>query len=448
MNPEHATDSPRSTPTGSEAEAGSGGATDRRTGPSIRIIEGEVWAFFAFDIGYAIDLDVAQQLVAPPPGAAARSVSSEGGRLDIDGGGERTSRETIRHRRRTVSAPQFHPAPLRIEQRVGALQTIDLVDRGGATGTGSPLFRVAPRFECTLYDFGAVSVGYRIHIDGGAEGLPLADLIPLTQAIMEGDVLRVDAKERVTALANRIRTAIDRPEIAEIIEDYTVIHVRRRVGNEDAMTTVTDAAPSIARVLMAESGALSAHAIETATSTRLSYAPDDAAVLDWNGALLLGPDEDDSIAVLEFANVELLEMRFLDDRLDAVLDRSYVSLLRHDRRGRPPRSPLGLLFDPHRAERRWLADLQMESAVLFENANNTLKLVGDQHLARLYASAAKRLHLADWDQSILRKLETVEGLYQKLADEQAARRMEVLEWIIIILIAVSIVLPFIPGVQY
>jgi hypothetical protein len=67
----------------------------------------------------------------------------------------------------------------------------------------------------------------------------------------------------------------------------------------------------------------------------------------------------------------------------------------------------------------------------------------DQHLARLYAIAARRLHLADWDQSILRKLHTADSLYQKLADENSARRMEVLEWIIILLIAISIVLPFI-----
>jgi hypothetical protein len=120
-------------------------------------------------------------------------------------------------------------------------------------------------------------------------------------------------------------------------------------------------------------------------------------------------------------------------------------MLRRDARGRLLRSPLGLIFDPHRAERRRLAALQMESAVLFEGVNNALKLVGDQHLARLYAAAAKRFHLADWDRSIMRKLHTVEGLYQKLADEQATRRMEVLEWIIIVLIAVSIVLPFFPG---
>ena len=149
----------------------------------------------------------------------------------------------------------------------------------------------------------------------------------------------------------------------------------------------------------------------------------------------------------EFANVQLLEMRFLDDHLDAVLDRSYSSLLRRDARGRLPRSPLGLIFDPHRAERRHLAALQRENAVLFEGVNNALELVGGQHLARLYTAATRRFHLADWDCSILRKLHTVEGLYQKLADEKAIRRMEVPEGIIIVLIAVSIVLPFFQGVR-
>jgi len=50
------------------------------------------------------------------------------------------------------------------------------------------------------------------------------------------------------------------------------------------------------------------------------------------------------------------------------LDRSYSSLLRRDARGRLPRSPLGLIFDPHRAERRRLAALQRETAVLFRGS--------------------------------------------------------------------------------
>jgi hypothetical protein len=46
---------------------------------------------------------------------------------------------------------------------------------------------------------------------------------------------------------------------------------------------------------------------------------------------------------------------------------------------------------------------------------------------------------------ILRKLDTLDTIYGKMADRAATRRMEVLEWIIIILIAVSITVSFLPG---
>jgi uncharacterized Rmd1/YagE family protein len=75
--------------------------------------------------------------------------------------------------------------------------------------------------------------------------------------------------------------------------------------------------------------------------------------------------------------------------------------------------------------------------------NNALKLIGDQYLARVYKLAGDRLHLPQWDASILRKLQTVDSIYQKMNDEQQARRMEVLEWIIIVLIALSIGLAFV-----
>jgi uncharacterized Rmd1/YagE family protein len=70
-------------------------------------------------------------------------------------------------------------------------------------------------------------------------------------------------------------------------------------------------------------------------------------------------------------------------------------------------------------------------------------MLGDQFLARVYRLAARRLHLEDWDRSILRKLETIDSIYTKLSDEHETRRMEFLEWIIIILTVVSIVLPIV-----
>jgi len=92
---------------------------------------------------------------------------------------------------------------------------------------------------------------------------------------------------------------------------------------------------------------------------------------------------------------------------------------------------------------RRIARLQMDSAILFEGVNNALKLLGDPYLSRVYRLAAHRLHLPDWDASIIRKLGTLESIYDKIADRQSGRRMETLEWIIILLIAFELVMSII-----
>lgn len=389
---------------------------------TIRVHTGDCWVFFAIDAAYGIDLDEAQRLLAL------------GGSRE----GEATHREAISHRKRSPAHLQFNPAPLRIDQPAPEVAVLDLAG-----------FHAWPQVECTLFDFGAVSVAYRIPIDGGTEGLALDSLAGLAQRLFDCADLREDARARVRLLTSRLGGAFDRPALHAFVEDYTVYHARAWTTSPraEAERALAGDARSVAALLLAEpdGAALSDQSVASALSTLVSYARQDATVIDWNAALSLGADESDTLAVLEFANVELLQMRLLDDRLDAALDRSYGSLLRRDARGRMPRSPLGLLMDPNRAERRRLAALQMENAILFEGVNNALKLVGDEHLARLYAAAARRFHLEDWDRSILRKLRTVDDLSQKLAEEASARRMEVLEWIIIALIAVSMVLPFVPG---
>jgi hypothetical protein len=152
--------------------------------------------------------------------------------------------------------------------------------------------------------------------------------------------------------------------------------------------------------------------------------------------VIFGKEMDDVRAVLEFANVELLEMRMLDEQLDAALDEGYAALAR-----KPRLLPLPGLHD---RDTTHIAQLQVDGALLFERVTNTLKLLGDQYLARVYRLASHRFHLEAWDASILRKLETLESIYGKMSDRATTRRMEVLEWIIIVLIAVSIALSFFP----
>jgi hypothetical protein len=174
--------------------------------------------------------------------------------------------------------------------------------------------------------------------------------------------------------------------------------------------------------------------VTDALSHCISYGNDDVVILDWNAALVVDKEPEDILTVLEFANVELLEMRFLDQRLDDALTLAYDRLSKQSRKWFQFRgNPSGL---------RDISQWQVDNAILFEGVNNALKLLGDQYLARLYRLMAERFHLTDWDASILRKLQTLEGIYQKVSDQVVHHRMEVLEWIVILLIALEIILPF------
>jgi hypothetical protein len=99
-------------------------------------------------------------------------------------------------------------------------------------------------------------------------------------------------------------------------------------------------------------------------------------IVDWNAGLLVDREGDDIRTVLEFANVELLELRYLDRSLDDALDRSYQALTL-------PQSTSRLGLGGFGADRDHVARMQVDSAILFEGVNNALKLVGDQYLAGL-----------------------------------------------------------------
>ena len=178
--------------------------------------------------------------------------------------------------------------------------------------------------------------------------------------------------------------------------------------------------------------------VQDALSVQVSYGSDDLTLVDWVCSIVFDSAADDTRAVLEFATVQLLELRHLDHQLDSALERYYDAL------NDSPKGPLSL-FTKADDKLRELGQLQVESAVLFENINNALKLLGDQYLARLYREAARRYHLTAWDKSIQRKLKTLESIYDKMESALATARLEFLEWIIIILIGVGLATPFITG---
>ncbi len=360
----------------------------------FQVVRGTAHALFAYDVAWAVDLDKAQRLL---------NVATE---------------LSIKRRPRASQYLGFRPPPLRIAQEAPPLAIGGLATH--------------PQVELLLYGFGAVSVGYRLALDGA----PFERLLELSDALYDNAELLADSRQRVEALVRVLGPALERPGVAAAVEDYVIYGVESWApASTDVNWPARD--QDLARILRCERDLLSAQEAADAVSHSISYKPGDLALVDWNAAILFGPDTEDTRAVLEFANVALLESRTLDGHLDQALDLAYDRATPKPERFRLP----GL----YRKESFEIAQIQVESAVLFESVNNTLKLLGDEYLARAYRLAAERFNLAQWEAAILRKLETLDSIYGKMSDRAASIRLEVLEWVIIVLIAISIAIPFVTG---
>ena len=135
-------------------------------------------------------------------------------------------------------------------------------------------------------------------------------------------------------------------------------------------------------------------------------------MLDWAAGFVADPDCADTLQVIEFANVQLLEFRHIDDRLDDRLEAAYRLI--HAERGRDRRPTF---WRSHSSTLRSVRELEIEATSLFERADNNLKLIGDQYLSRVFDLARTRFHLTEWQQSIRRKLEVVGDVYDLLVQQ-------------------------------
>lgn len=368
-------------------------SSDAAAAPA-EIESGVCYAIFAYDAARAVNLDAADRRIR-----------------------EATQRPSIRHKRRTPSYFEYQPAPLRVSRD------------GDAIGIGR--FTSRPIMDLMVYDFGAITAIYALPLAGAFD-----DLLDLSENLYDNPALLADSRAQIEQLLTVIGDAADQANLSPVVEDYVIFHIESFAQEIDAPSFCAAHGRRIAQILRAERLTLSDQEVDDAMATRISYSIRDVTIADWNAALVIDRDGDDVRAVLEFANVELLEVRYLDQKLDRALEEAYEQL---SRRAAGLRRMMGYSG----ADLRRVAELQVDNALLFEGINNTLKLLGDQYLARVYRLVNRRFHIEDWDTSILRKLQTLESIYEKISGQAANRRIEILEWIIIILIALSIALEFI-----
>jgi hypothetical protein len=290
--------------------------------------------------------------------------------------------------------------------------------------SGAPI-----RLLVRVYEVGVVSITIRAAFARES----LAELILLhTPVLDDGRSLDDLARGQCANIRQRVADALIRPGPDIETEGYTVFCLTDLAGARDANRWLADQQRNVAGLLtQTSSERLSEAQVAEALRLRRSFENTDLVVIDWDAALVVELDgsAEDIISVLEVANLQLEEFRWMDRSLDRYLERAYSDLGRRRR-----------AFGAATAVLRSLRQLRIDLTKLADEVTHITKFVGDWHLARIYLLARERFHLDQWRSSFDQRLGVLYRLYTMTRGDLYDRRMLLLEAIIVVFFALDLLL--------
>lgn len=300
-----------------------------------------------------------------------------------------------------------------------------------------------------IYDLGAIAFSLSIPLSTPTSWAMVAQLMATVQNLP--DSIQSLFHKTLDDLEKVIYSAIAKPCRSTLVEDYSILVVEKLAAEIEAIGTPPPVGgacddrpaevsslsenPLVWAALLGEKQPLSHQAKQLVA--QMSYYPEDLALLSWNGVLLIEPDPlaaQTAIALIEFANVELLLMRSYDAELDEQLPRMYRQLPKE-----PPRFALPLVSRYSRS----LHDVQRliaEFTEVTERVDNALKVTDDVYWNRFYSSLLNVLRVDVWRSGVEHKLALLRQTYTMLHDEADTERATALEWAIVLLIVLEIIL--------
>ena len=357
---------------------------------SLRIEHGSLLLYYCFDVGDEILLEKIESIFGEAPTTSHLVVE-----------------------RLTPAYVQYRRAPLLIEVGQFALST-----------------HSAPAVcRAKLYDFGVISIIFKLPLHGELQGL----IGMATELIGNPKVYQL-AREQLQRLQGALAPGIVQASHSAETEweDYAIFSIEQFERPLSAQQLLSDYGTEIAKILRCEIEPLSPAELSEAIRQPLSYYEDELALIDWNATFLYDPRQSYDVPdVLEYAVAMLLELRTYDALLDRVLDRAYDDL---------EKKPSLMTLRPFATIIDYLSEVKLDVSEVIEKVTNSLKLVGDPYLARVYTVAATRFGLSAWEASVRQKLATVESLYELLSERTQARQLLVLELLIVVLFVLDILL--------
>jgi hypothetical protein len=278
------------------------------------------------------------------------------------------------------------------------------------------------------YDYGVVSVVFELPFAGDWDTLVRlagrwvwdTDFTSFAQKI---------AREKI----ERARPALVKLYENWLHEDYFVFHVRDIAGNPSAAELLATQGGRIAQIVRGENAPLSDGEQQEIMQSKISYYPNDLAVISWNGAFLYdtASGAETVIQLLEYANSQLLEFRHYDELLTRELQSVYDFM---------ENGSMGILARWRTAKRASrLHTVLLDVAELTERADNAIKFLSDMFSARLYKVAAVKIGVTDYKNLVNEKVHTAEELYRFMVEQFHQGRAFVLEVMVVIILVIELI---------
>jgi hypothetical protein len=218
-----------------------------------------------------------------------------------------------------------------------------------------------------------------------------------------------------------------------LTEDYLAFAVNSLDQTMSAGQLLQEHGSDIAHLLRGDTQPLSGQEQAAVLKNALSYFETDLVIPAWNAAFIFDTETAAlaALEIIEFANSQLLELRYHDEVLERRLAELYARL-------QEPRWNSRLVSRRHRRAALQAQALIIDVNALTDRVSNALKFVGDNYLARLLSNVAARLGVENWRKDVDDKLATLNEIHRFAVDQSNAAQASILELIVVLILIIEL----------
>lgn len=275
-----------------------------------------------------------------------------------------------------------------------------------------------------IHSFGVVSLAFRVPFKATLSDVK-KEIIALKKQCDE------QAERYAHDTYKKISPALTSPQFYNLKNEYFAVHVNPLSTTFSSEEIMEEYGADIASLVRLEVTDLSPYQQTSILRSRVGYYGNELMVIDSSGSFVYDEKCYDSIEMFEFATVQLLELQYFDRVLDQRLHSFYSK-----RTGAATSERQALLL----AE---LAELRVDISFIVERLENSIRMAGDEYYTDIYDRLVKKLGIARWRESVLRKLSIVHDFYEVHQNNHDLLFHKRWTLVIVILIAIESIVGFV-----